>query len=83
MFFKVNEVFDYKLDRYVYSIYREEHLLHKVFHKGLEDFVLDRSCLHDTDMIQYSWSSYVMTGSEARELIKKMFEPTIINAAIW
>lgn len=83
MYFKVTEVFDYKQDRYVYDIYREERLLHKaVFHAELEKFVMDRNFIYDSDLIQYTWTSQVMTGSEARELIKKMFQPPVATA-IW
>lgn len=83
MYFKVTEVFDYKQDRYTYDIYREERLLHKaVFHAELEKFVMDRACLHDVDLIQYIWGSHVMTGSEAREMIQKMFQTSVVTSVI-
>jgi len=73
MYFRVSEVFDYAKDHYVYTIYREGYALKTNVEKiDVENFVMDRTILHDTDLINYEWGHLgTLTGKEAREILSK------------
>ncbi len=73
MYFRVAEIFDYVLDIYAYDIYREEQVIyHHVNKATVEIFVMDRSQLHDSDVLEYGWGCLgCISGREAREILSQ------------
>ena len=61
-----------------YDVYREECLLYKQINPlQLQELIIDRSIIHDSDIVDYSWGHIgAINGSTARELLRQSGEPT-------